>query len=174
MGKGAPTLDRPPHVLRPRALLVFVCIGAAAWFVYDARPADNTIEAKFGFAGVPETYVVPAGICRIRIEAVGAAGGSAGTAGTTFSAGIGAGFGWATISYDRENDACRTTPRKGDPAARAAETAFYRRAAERTARLVGKPVPKWRVCPRCELAFHGPDTVPENPATGHTPGDWQP
>jgi hypothetical protein len=144
----------------------------------------------------------------------GGGGSSFGPAGTTFSAGIGAGFAWGTISYDRENDACRTTRRKGDPAAPAhrergyttlqagempeqlnsgtrdhtadaahpvpakpspaAETTFYRRAAERTARLMGKPAPKWKVCPSCKLAFHGPDTVPENPATGHTPGDWQP
>jgi hypothetical protein len=56
----------------------------------------------------------------------------------------------------------------------AAETAFYRRAAERTDRLMGKPAPKWKMCPSCELAFHGPDTTPEDPVTGHTPGDWQP
>ena len=43
-----------------------------------------------------------------------------------------------------------------------------------TRMLQAKPAPKWKVCPSCKLAFHGPDTVPENPATGHTPGDWQP
>lgn len=55
----------------------------------------------------------------------------------------------------------------------AAVTAFYRRAQERTAELMGRPVPKWKVCPSCKLAFHGPDTLAEDPATGHTPGDWQ-
>jgi hypothetical protein len=55
----------------------------------------------------------------------------------------------------------------------AAVTAFYRRAEERTAELMGTPVPQWNVCPSCKLAFHGPDTLAENPATGLTPGDWQ-
>lgn len=68
-------------------------------------------------------------------------------------------------------DAAHPVPAKPSPPA---ETAFYRRAAERTARLMGKPAPKWKVCSSCTLAFHGPDTVPENPATGHTSGDWQP
>ena len=56
----------------------------------------------------------------------------------------------------------------------AAVTAFYRRAQERTAKLMHKPAPKWKVCPSCKLAFNGPNTLAENPATGHTPGDWQP
>jgi hypothetical protein len=78
---------------------------------------------------------------------------------------------WSRGTRDHTADAAHPVPAK--PSA-AAETAFYRRAAERTARLMGKPAPKWKVCPSCKLAFHGPDTVPENPATGHTPGDWQP
>jgi hypothetical protein len=62
-------------------VLVFAFIAAAAWLVYNARPADRTIKAKFGFIGVPQDYFVPAGICQVRIEAVGAAGGAEGTAG---------------------------------------------------------------------------------------------
>ena len=61
-------------------MLVLACI-AAAWLVYDTRTADRAIKAKFGFTRVPQDYVVPAGICRVRIEAVGAAGGAEGTAG---------------------------------------------------------------------------------------------
>ena len=78
---------------------------------------------------------------------------------------------WSSGTRGHTADATHLVPAKPSPAA---ETAFYRRAAERTARLMGKPAPKWKVCPSCKLAFHGPDTVPENPATGHTPGDWQP
>jgi hypothetical protein len=72
---------------------------------------------------------------------------------------------------DHVADASHPPPAKRSPAAL---TAFYRRAEERTAKLMGQPVPKWKVCPSCKLAFHGPDTPAENPATGHTPGDWQP
>jgi len=78
---------------------------------------------------------------------------------------------WSSGTRDHTADATHLVPAKPSPAA---ETAFYRRAAERTARLMGKPAPKWKVCPGCKLAFHGPDTLPENRATGHTPGDWQP
>jgi hypothetical protein len=78
---------------------------------------------------------------------------------------------WNSGTSGHTADAAHAVPAKRSPAA---VTAFYRRAAERTARLMGKPAPKWKLCPSCKLAFHGPDTVPENPATGHTPGDWQP
>jgi hypothetical protein len=43
---------------------------------------DSRVATEFEFTGGPQDYVVPAGICRIRVEAVGAAGGPAGTAGT--------------------------------------------------------------------------------------------
>ena len=36
---------------------------------------------EFEFTGSPQSYVVPAGICRVRVEVVGGAGGGAGTAG---------------------------------------------------------------------------------------------
>jgi hypothetical protein len=61
-----------------------------------------------------------------------------------------------------------------DNTSRAAVTAFYRRAEERTADLMDEPAPDWNVCPHCKLAFHGPDTLAEDRASGHTPGDWQP
>ena len=106
-------LRRVPHITHPRHLpvLVFACIGAAAWFGYDASTRDHAA------------------------------------------------------------DPAHPIPAEPSPAA---QTAFHRRAAERTARLMGKPSPEWKLCPGCKLAFHGPDTVPENPLTGHTPGDWQP
>jgi len=233
MGTGAPTFYRPSsprgvrrrHVLRTRRMLVFACIAAEAWFVSGAGPADHTIGEKCDFTGALESSVVPAGICRIRIEAVGAAGGGEGTAvargqgvhavartrvapteilrvrirglrgaavatsaldavrhGGVAADGAGGHHGdagsAAQIPEDRNNgirdrtaDAAHPVPATPSPAA---VTAFYRRAQERTAKLMGKPAPKWRACPSCKLAFHGPNTLPENPATGHTPGDWQP
>jgi hypothetical protein len=42
----------------------------------------HTVTSAFAFTGTPEHYVVPPGVCRIRIEAAGASGGPAGTAGT--------------------------------------------------------------------------------------------
>ena len=231
MGTGAPTPDRPSspsearrrHVLRPRRTLIFACIAAETSFVFAGGPANHTSGEKCGFTGAPS--VVPAGICRIRIEAVGAAGGGEGTAGARRSGvhvvarnrlapteilrvrvrGLrGAALGtsavdaarhggvaadgaaghhgkagsaadipknWNNDIRDHTADAAHPTPATPSPAA---VTAFYRRAEERTAKLLGKPAPKWRVCPSCKLAFHGPNTLAENPATGHTPGDWQP
>ena len=235
---GRRSLRWPQHLT---ALIVVACpLGLALY----ATSNSHTITTAFALTRGPASYPAPPDVCRTRIEANGASGGESGTAETPdagaratalfpvtlgetlhirvggedgAAAGvvrIGTGFGWATISYDRETNGCRTSPRKRDPAASArrdrsyttlqmgelpeqwnsgtsgqtaqaahpapakpspaAVTAYYRRAAERTARLMGKPAPKWKVCPSCKLAFHGPDTVPENPATGHTPGDWQP
>jgi len=76
-------------------------------------------------------------------------------------------------SGTRDRTADAAYPVSAKPS-RAAVTAFYRRVKLRTTKLMGEPAPKWKMCPRCRLAFHGRDTVLENPTTGHTPGDWQP
>jgi hypothetical protein len=180
-------------------MLIFACIAAEARFVSGGRPADHTIGENCGFRGAPESSVVPAGICRIRIEAVVAAGGGEGTAGARGSGvrviarirvapteiprvrvrghhGKAGSAGeipknWNDGIRDHTADAAHLAPATPSPAA---VTAFYRRAEERTAKLMGKPAPKWRVCPSCKLAFHGPNTLAEDSATGHTPGDWQP
>jgi hypothetical protein len=47
-----------------------------------ATSSGDTVATGFQFVGVPESYVVPPRVCRIRIDAVGAAGGESGTTGT--------------------------------------------------------------------------------------------
>ena len=47
--------------------------------------ADSGVRegvSAFEFTGAPQAYLVPAGVCRVRIEAVSAAGGERGTAGS--------------------------------------------------------------------------------------------
>src|SRR5581483_6628125 len=60
----------------------------------------------------------------------------------------------------RERTADAAYSVSGKPS-RAAVTAFYRRVKMRTTRLMGEPPPKWKMCPRCRLAFRGRDTVLE-------------
>lgn len=60
------------------AILVAVPLGLV-WF---AASNTDTVTTSFSFTGSPESYLVPSGICRLRIQAVGAAGGESGTAGT--------------------------------------------------------------------------------------------
>jgi hypothetical protein len=47
-----------------------------------ARTNTDTVTAAFRFSGGPQSYVVPADVCRIEVEAIGASGGESGTAGT--------------------------------------------------------------------------------------------
>ena len=61
----------------------YVAIAAAvlvppAWLLTDP---SSRVTTEFDFTGLAQSYVVPAGACRIRIEVVGAAGGPGGTAG---------------------------------------------------------------------------------------------
>jgi hypothetical protein len=80
--------------LRRRHLVVaaIAVAAVAAWRLPSAPWSGHIVTTRFDFVGRPQVYVVPAGICRIRIEAIGAAGGPGGTAGTP---GAGA---WATAS----------------------------------------------------------------------------
>jgi hypothetical protein len=214
------------RALRARRLaFAAVVVAFAAWLLTGTGSHAGSVSRKFVFSGGRARYVVPAGICRIRIEAVGAAGGGEGTAGARGSGvhavarirvapteilrvrvhGLrGAAVGTSAVDVvrhggvaadgaaghhgkagsageipkncnngirDHTTDAAHPVPATPTPEA---VTAFYRRAEERTAKLMGRPAPKWRLCPSCKLAFHGPNTLAENPATGHTPGDWQP
>jgi hypothetical protein len=61
--------------------LAIGAILAAASFslLSDASPRATT---RFEFTGLPQDYVVPPGVCLVRIEVVGAAGGAGATSGT--------------------------------------------------------------------------------------------
>jgi hypothetical protein len=161
MGTGAPTLDQPisprrvphRHVLRAREVVVCAGIAAAAWFLCGAVVGTSPINGGWNRGASAS----------LAADATGHHGNAipAGRIAKRSKSGIG----------DHIAEAARPVPAKPSPAA---VTAFYRRAKERAAKLMGKPAPKWKVCPGCELAFRGTDTVAENPASGHTPGDWQP
>jgi hypothetical protein len=74
-----------------KLVLAVAALGVASASAYGAArgfsdgPQAIQIEptgaVEFEFTGRPQDYVVPAGVCRVRIEAVGAAGGPSGTSG---------------------------------------------------------------------------------------------
>jgi len=65
-----------------RSLLVAAIVILPAWVISGTSSGTRTVVTGFDFTGAAQVYLVPAGVCRIRIEAVGAAGGERGTAGT--------------------------------------------------------------------------------------------
>ena len=66
---------------RPVFLFATAGVGLAGWLIAaDQGPAR--ITTAYGFTGKPQTYTVPSDVCRVRIEAIGAAGGEQGSAGT--------------------------------------------------------------------------------------------
>jgi len=70
--------SRRSAIFRISAILLTIAVPLA-WFEPSRA---RTVTTVFGFTGRPVSYVVPAGVCRIRIEAIGGSGGESGTAGT--------------------------------------------------------------------------------------------
>ena len=60
-------------------LITAIVVAVPAWLL--TRPSSRSVSS-FEFTRLPEDYVVPADVCRVRIEVVGAAGGLGGTSGT--------------------------------------------------------------------------------------------
>ena len=65
-----------------RSLLVAAIVVLPAWVFSGTGSNARTVVSAFDFTGAPQVYLVPAGVCRVRIDAVGAAGGERGTAGS--------------------------------------------------------------------------------------------
>jgi hypothetical protein len=63
-----------------RLAFAALVVAVAAWLL--ARSDADNVSRKFGFTGRGAHFVVPAGVCRVRIEAAGASGGLQGAAGT--------------------------------------------------------------------------------------------
>jgi hypothetical protein len=64
-----------------------LAVGALAaafvsWLVAGTGSDSRRVSREFLFTGGPAHFVVPEGVCRVRIEAAGASGGLQGTAGT--------------------------------------------------------------------------------------------
>ncbi len=79
VGQAAPTTSRRQRNVRRSSLVIAaVVVAAPAWLLAGA---SSSVVREFEFTGSPQSYVVPAGICRVRVEVVGGAGGGAGTAG---------------------------------------------------------------------------------------------
>ena len=74
------TLERQRSGVR-RMLLVAAIVVLPAWMFSGTGSGAGTVVTAFDFTGAPQAFQVPSGVCRIRIEVVGAAGGSGGTAG---------------------------------------------------------------------------------------------
>ena len=79
VGRATPTIA--PKLNRRWSYLVIaaIAVGVPGWLL--TRP-DSRVATELEFTGSPQTYVVPAGICRLRVDLVGGAGGQGGTAGT--------------------------------------------------------------------------------------------
>jgi len=56
-----------------------IVVGVSAWLLAGQ---SSRVATEFEFTGSPQDYVVPADVCQLRIEVIGAAGGQAGTSGT--------------------------------------------------------------------------------------------
>lgn len=92
-GRVWPTTTQRRWSLRWRYLVIAaVAVAVPAWQLAAASNAHR-ITTAFAFTAGTQTYIVPAGVCRIRIEAIGASGGEGGTAGTP------GGGAWATSSF---------------------------------------------------------------------------
>ena len=68
----------------PARRLAFAALVAvfAAWFLAGLGSGADTVSREFTFTGRDAHFVVPPGVCRVRIEAAGASGGLQGAAGT--------------------------------------------------------------------------------------------
>src|SRR4051812_36933085 len=82
VGRTTHTASPRPLGLRWRrvviaAIVLGVPVGAVAFSASNA----HTVTTAFDFTGEPAPYVVPANVCRVRIEAIGASGGGGTTAG---------------------------------------------------------------------------------------------
>src|SRR5690349_18157011 len=70
---------------RPRAsrFALFAVVAAfTAWILPGTGSHSQSVSRAFAFTGTPARFVVPAGVCRLHIEAAGASGGLEGAAGT--------------------------------------------------------------------------------------------
>ena len=77
------TAGKRRRALRWRRLALAATVAAvAAWLVTGARSDSRRVSREFAFTGASAQYVVPLGVCRIRVEAAGGSGGLQGAAGT--------------------------------------------------------------------------------------------
>jgi hypothetical protein len=56
--------------------------GPTVWLLAGTGSDDGSVSRRFAFTSGPARFVVPAGVCRVRIDAAGASGGLPGAAGT--------------------------------------------------------------------------------------------
>ena len=79
VGRTAPSASMRHRLLRTRTLAI-----ASIAVILPVRllsGESSHVATDLEYSGVPQDYVVPSGICRLRVEVVGAAGGPGGTAG---------------------------------------------------------------------------------------------
>ena len=80
VGRATPTTSMRQWNVRWSYLVVAtIAVASPTWLLAGT---SSRVATELEFTGVPQDYVVPADICRIRVEVVGAAGGPGGTAGT--------------------------------------------------------------------------------------------
>lgn len=78
-----PTAARLPRALRSRRLTFLAVVAVVtAWLIGVTTSDGGTVSREFAFRSSPGRFIVPSGVCRVRVEAAGASGGLAGAAGT--------------------------------------------------------------------------------------------
>jgi hypothetical protein len=82
--RGRRRIASAPGRALPARRLAFAALVAAfaAWLLAGVGSDADTISREFAFTGREAHFVVPPGVCRVRIEAAGASGGLQGAAGT--------------------------------------------------------------------------------------------
>src|SRR4051812_33986108 len=66
--------DRRRSTRRRRLALAAVIVAASVWLATQVAPDDRR-RVAFGFTGGAASYIVPLGVCLLRVDAVGASGG---------------------------------------------------------------------------------------------------
>ena len=80
VGRAAPSVSQRHPILRARTLAIASIAVILPVLLLSGE--SSRVATELEYSGVPQDYVVPPGICRLRVEVVGAAGGPGGTAGT--------------------------------------------------------------------------------------------
>jgi hypothetical protein len=77
------TAGKRRRALPGRRLAILAIVAAVATWLFTGAGSDSgRVSGEFAFTGGPAQYVVPLGVCRVRIEAAGGSGGLQGAAGT--------------------------------------------------------------------------------------------
>jgi hypothetical protein len=82
IGRGCIARARGRALPARRLAFAALVVAVAGWLLAGFGSDADTVSREFAFTGRESQFVVPVGVCRVRIEAAGASGGLQGAAGT--------------------------------------------------------------------------------------------